>query len=100
MMTSRRKPVLSSHDTDANDTLIRVEIEYVAGENGAAGLDVLADALLLMLAGATLQEALNVAHNLSITLIQQQARRDLLERQADTLRRQLEQLEQKLNRAA
>jgi hypothetical protein len=92
--------VLSSQDADTNDASISVEIEYVVGENGAAGFDALADALLLMRAGAALQEALDVAHNLSITLLPQQARRDLLERQAETLRRQLEQLEQKLNRAA
>jgi hypothetical protein len=77
-----------------------VTVEYVGGPQAEPGLEAFAEALLLLGGGPQLEQALQVARDLSATLLRQQARRDTLERQAEQLRRRLGLIETQLKRSA
>jgi len=77
-----------------------VTVEYVDGPQAEPGLEAFAEALLLLGGGPQLEQALQVARDLSATLLRQQARRDTLERQAEQLRRRLGLIETQLKRSA
>jgi hypothetical protein len=79
---------------------VTVTIDYVPGGTHDPGLDALADALVLMGGSTRLEQALQVAHDLNATLLRQQFRRDMLERQAETLRQRLGLIETELKRSA